>query len=163
MPFGLKNAGAKYCRIVQSLVDSLEVDGVLAYLDDLLLHTVDIDTHIDLMGHVLEAHRTVGIKLKAAKTRWLQRKVSYLGYDVSEEGIHLTSKFIEQVRDWPTPTSGTELASMLGFFGYYRESLPEYSALTADMNNLKSRRKWTGGEWTPEMQRDFETLKKSFC
>ena len=162
MPFGLRNAGAKYCRIVQSLVDSLEVDGVLAYLDDLLLHTVDVDTHIDLMGHVLEAHRTVGIKLKAAKTRWLQRRVSYLGYDVSEEGIHLTSKFIEQVRDWPAPTSGAELASMLGFFGYYRESLPEYSALTADMNSLKSRRKWTGGEWTPEMQRDFETLKKLF-
>ena len=66
MPFGLKNAGAKYCRIVQSLVDSLEMDGVLAYLDDLLLHTVDIDTHIDLMGHVLEAHQIVGIKLKAA-------------------------------------------------------------------------------------------------
>ena len=97
MPFGLRNAGAKYCRIVQSLVDSLEMEGVLAYLDDLLLHTADIETHIDLMGQFLEAHRTVGIKLKAAKTRWLQRKVSYLGYDVSEEGIHLTSKFIEQV------------------------------------------------------------------
>ena len=51
---------------------------------------------------------------------------------------------------------------MLGFFGYYRESLQQYSALTADMNNLKSRRKWTGEEWTPEMQRDFETLKKHF-
>ena len=52
MPFGLRNAGAKYCRIVQSLVDSLEVEGVLAYLYDILLHTADIETHIDLMGHV---------------------------------------------------------------------------------------------------------------
>jgi transposase InsO family protein len=162
MPFGLRNAGAKYCRIVQSLVDSLDVDGVLAYLDDLLLHTPDIETHITLMGQVLEAHRTVGIKLKAAKTRWLQKKVSYLGYDVSEEGIHLTTKFIDQVREWPTPTSGTELASMLGFFGYYRESLPQYSELTAAMNELKAKRKWTGGEWTPEMQHDFETLKRLF-
>ena len=51
---------------------------------------------------------------------------------------------------------------MLVFFGYYRESLPQYSELTAEMNNLKSRRKWTGGEWTPEMQRDFETLKQLF-
>ena len=51
---------------------------------------------------------------------------------------------------------------MLGFFGYYRESLPQYSELTADMNNLKSRRKWTGEEWTPQMQSDFETLKKLF-
>ena len=92
----------------------------------------------------------------------LQKKVSYLGYDVSEEGIYLTSKFIDQVRDWPTPTSGAELASMLGFFGYYRESLPQYSELTAEMNDLKSRRKWTGGEWTPKMQRDFETLKRLF-
>ena len=86
----------------------------------------------------------MGIKLKAAKTRWLQKKVSYLGYNVSEEGIHLTSKFIDQVRDWPAPTSGAELASMLGFFGYYRESLSMYSELTAEMNDLKSRRKWTG-------------------
>ena len=52
MLFGLRNAGAKYCRIVQSLVDSLEMDGVLAYLDNLLLHAADIETHIDLMGHV---------------------------------------------------------------------------------------------------------------
>ena len=69
MPFGLRNAGAKYCRIVQSLVDSLDVEGVLAYLDDLLLHTPDLETHIDLIAQVLEAHRRVGIKLKAAKTR----------------------------------------------------------------------------------------------
>ena len=51
---------------------------------------------------------------------------------------------------------------MLEFFGYYRESLLQYYELTADMNNLKSRRKWTGDEWTPEMQRDFDTLKKLF-
>ena len=146
MPFGLRNAGAKYCRIVQSLVDSLDVEGVLAYLDDLLLHTPDIESHINLIYQVLEAHRRVGIKLKATKTRWLQQKVSYLGYDVSEEGIHLTSKFIDQVRDWPAPTSGAELASMLVFFGYYRESLQTYSELTAEMNELKSKRKWIGGE-----------------
>ena len=45
-----------------------------------------------------------------------------------------------------------------GVFGYYRESLPQYSELTAAMNELKAKRKWTGGEWTPEMQHDFETL-----
>ena len=69
--------------------------------DNLLLHTADVETHIDLMGHVLEAHRTVAIKLKAAKTRWLQRKVSYLGYDVSEEGIHLTGLPRPLAQNWP--------------------------------------------------------------
>ena len=40
MPFGLKNAGAAYCRLVQRMIDMLSVEGVLAYLDDLLIHSV---------------------------------------------------------------------------------------------------------------------------
>ena len=34
MPFGLKNEGAAYRRLVQRLVDMLGQEGVLAYLDD---------------------------------------------------------------------------------------------------------------------------------
>ena len=38
MPFGLKNAGAAYCHLVQCLADMLGEEGVLAYLDDVLIH-----------------------------------------------------------------------------------------------------------------------------
>ena len=41
MPFGLKNAGASYCRFVQRLVDILGVPGIVAYLDDVLIHSAD--------------------------------------------------------------------------------------------------------------------------
>ena len=36
MPFGLKQAGACYCRTMQDLVDFVDDKGVLAYLDDVL-------------------------------------------------------------------------------------------------------------------------------
>ena len=40
MLFGLKNAGAMYCCLVKQLLDCLKLDGkVLAYLDDILVHT----------------------------------------------------------------------------------------------------------------------------
>ena len=38
MPFGLKNAGASYCRFVQRMVDILGVPGIVANLDHVLVH-----------------------------------------------------------------------------------------------------------------------------
>ena len=45
MPFGLKNAGATYCRFVQRLVDILGSRGIVAYLGDVLVHTEDLESH----------------------------------------------------------------------------------------------------------------------
>ena len=63
--------------------------------------------------------------------------MEYLGYGVTEKGIHLTEKAVGLIRSWPTPTSGAELASVLGFLGYYRESVVEE---TAEMNSLKTKK-----------------------
>ena len=68
MPFGLKNAGAAYCRLVQKIIDMLGVEGVLAYLDDLLIHTDDLETHLKLSHLVFQAHQESGKMLIAEKT-----------------------------------------------------------------------------------------------
>ena len=56
--------------------------------------------------------------------------MEYLGYGVTKEGIHLTEKAVGLIRYWPVPTSGAELASVLGFLDYYRESIAEFGKLT---------------------------------
>ena len=56
MPFGLKNAGAAYCRLVKAVVDEINDPGLSAYLDDVILHTGDPDAHLDLLERTLEAH-----------------------------------------------------------------------------------------------------------
>ena len=40
----MTNAGASYCRLVSKLIEMLGVEGLLAYLDDLLLHTQEMIT-----------------------------------------------------------------------------------------------------------------------
>ena len=49
MPFGLSNAGAAYCRLVLGVVDEINDPGLSAYLDDVILHTGDPNTHVDLL------------------------------------------------------------------------------------------------------------------
>ena len=79
MPFGLKNAGAAYCRLVQAVVDKINDPGLSAYLDDVILHTGDPDAHVNLLERTLEAHYQSGIKLKAKKTILFEAVVDYLG------------------------------------------------------------------------------------
>ena len=163
MPFGLRNAGAHYCRLVQHMIDTLGIPGVSAYLDDLLLHTEGLEEHLSVVRQVLEAHREMGIKLKPSKTRFFQKTAEYLGFEVSQEGLRMTDKNVKVIRDWPAPTSGTELASVIGFFSFYREFSASFARLSAPLNELKKvRGAWPPGTWTPELQNTFDAPKEEF-
>ena len=88
MPFGLRNAGAAYCRLVQAFMDEINDPGLSAYLDDVILHTGDPDAHVDLLDQTLAAHYQSGTKLKAKKH--FEAAVDYLGFKVDQDGIKMT-------------------------------------------------------------------------
>ena len=113
MPFGLKNAGAVYCRLVAKIMQDLGLHSVVHYLDDILIHTGGVDEHIASLKAVLEAHRTAGIKLKPSKTLLFQEQVDFLGFQVSSRGIQPTEKYVESIKNFQAPRTGKELASLL--------------------------------------------------
>ena len=64
----------------------------------------------------------------------------------------------------PSHRAGSKkLSRSLGFFGYYREFLPHFSRLTADMNSMKAKSKWNKGEWASIMAGQFQEIKDLFC
>ena len=137
----------------------LGVEGLLAYLDDLLLHTQDVTSHMKLLKLVLEAHRAAGIKLNPEKTCLFQTTVEYLGYQISTEGIKLIPSYVDKVVNWPRPQTGKELAAFLGFTNYYREFLTDFAKKTASLNALKSKKFI---EWTDELTQDFDEIKENY-
>ena len=64
---GLCNVGAVYCQLVNQILDSLGLELVAHYLDDILIHTVDVDEHLDSMEKILHAHMEAGIRLKPSR------------------------------------------------------------------------------------------------
>ena len=119
MPFGLRNAGPVYCRLVSKVMADLGLASVVHYLDDILIHTVGMDEHMEAIAKVLQAHRSAGILLKPSKTLFFQERVDFLGFQVSGEGIRPTEKHIKSIENMKKPTTGKEVASLLGFLQYY--------------------------------------------
>ena len=104
MPFGAKNAGACYSRLVELAIMKLRSPNILAYLDDIICATQDLWQHVKELENVFKLHREAGIK-----THIIRPEVENLGYMVSEEGVKMKPSYVEKIVNWPAPKSIKEL------------------------------------------------------
>ena len=160
MPFGAKNSGPVYSRFVDKVISKLHSSWIVVYIDDIIVHSLTLEQHLEELARVLEAHREAGIKLRASKTHLIHDSINYLGYKVSPEGVAMIDSYVDKIMEWPVPSTRKELNTFLGFTGYYRSFIADYSMLTNEMNSAKTAEKF---EWTPTMDRKFTELKKKFA
>ena len=162
MPFGLACAPAVYQRLVQRALTMLPQSWLytLSYLDDLIIFSKNEEEHIKHLDTVISLQSKIGLKLNLAKCHLFEKEVVYLGYLISKAGIGMIPEYVEKILNWPLPTTSKELASFLGFTGYYQRSIKDYGKLTYNLNNLRNQ---VGKITLPEeAKKDFEELKKCF-
>ena len=61
MTFGPKNSGAVYARFVEMLLQKIRSPNIVAYIDDILIFTDDLQQHLAELKSVFEVHRMAGI------------------------------------------------------------------------------------------------------
>ena len=91
----------------------------LIYLDDVIVMGRTFEEELERLKEVFERLARAGLKLKPKKCFLFQKRVSYLGHVVTEEGIAADPEKVEQVRTWPIPENSTEVKSFLGLASYY--------------------------------------------
>ena len=67
MPFGLKNAGATYYRLVNRIFKDQIGKSMEVYVDDMLVNSLRSSDHLFHLEQVFVIMRTYGIKLNPAK------------------------------------------------------------------------------------------------
>ena len=89
----------------------------------------------------------------------LSKKLHYLGYVVSSEGVATDPNNIQIIVDWPPPANVEDLRSFLGMAGYYRKFVKHFGWLSRPLTNLLKK-----GEqyiWKASHQESFEALKNA--
>ena len=77
---------------------------------------------------------------------------------VIEEGkISMDAGKLPGIRDWPVPTTVTQVRGFLGFGNFYRRFIRGFSDIVKPLNDLtKKNQKFL---WTPECEKAFAELK----
>ena len=61
----------------------------MVYLDDVIIHSVELKSHLERVESFMERLWIAKLKLKVSKYRLLQWEVHFLGHVVSEAGIRM--------------------------------------------------------------------------
>ncbi|XP_003747028.2 uncharacterized protein LOC100905937 [Galendromus occidentalis] len=115
--FGLKTAPAIFQRTIDQALAGLE--GVLVYLDDILVMAPEQELHDRRLRQVCEKLQEWGFHLRFEKCRFNSRTVKYLGLIISEKGIQADPSKVEAICNLREPGNVTELRSLLGLLNYY--------------------------------------------
>ena len=87
MPFGLKNTGATYQRLVNHMFRPQIGRNVEVYVDDMLVKSVDEGSHLDDLQETFETLRRYKMKLNPSKCAFGVSSGKFLGFMVSQRGI----------------------------------------------------------------------------
>ena len=154
-PFGLAQAPAYFQRLVNEVLRGLPF--AFGYLDDILVFSPDMETHLKHVRQLFDRLREADLKLKESKCNFLKAHVQYLGHLVSGKGIEPVPEKLESIKNMPSPTTPKEIKQFLGLIGYYRKFIPKFSDVARPLTNLT--KKDVPFEWTPECQMTFQLLK----
>ena len=139
MPFGLCNAPATYCRLVARVLEGIPSSVAIPYLDDTCVHSATFPEHLHNLRRVLEAHRKAGLTLQPSKCQLFRDEIEFLGHVVNRHGISVPGRYTEIIRNWPEPTTVSDLRTFLGKLGYYRRFIRNYSARTSVLTQYTSK------------------------
>ena len=93
MPFGLKNSGATFQRLMDSIF--WDLDFVFVYLDDILIGSENEEEHSRHLRQVLA--------INTAKSEFFSSELEFMGHVVSASGIRPSPKHTAAIREYPPP------------------------------------------------------------
>ena len=101
MTFGLCNAQATFQAIMDDLFNNMLDEGVIIYLDDILIYAQNIAKQQRLVTEVLKRLDKAGLSINTKKSQWHYPKVKFLGFIISKNSITMSADKVQVVKDWP--------------------------------------------------------------
>ena len=163
MLYGLCNAPAMFQRLMQNCLGELNLTYALIYLDDVIVFSRTEEDHLHHLRVVLGQFLEHGLKLKPSKCHFLQDEITFLGHEVSAEGMKPGTANLKAITEMALPMMYTRVRCFTGMTGFFRHFIKGYAKIAKPLNDLlegeASRLKSEELELTPEALEAFKELK----
>ncbi|KAK8913989.1 hypothetical protein KSP39_PZI024103 [Platanthera zijinensis] len=160
MPFGLKNAGATYQRLMNKIFKELIGRSMEVYVDDMLVKSIRRESHLEDLEKCFKILRQYGMKLNPSKCAFGVTSGKFLGFMVTQRGIEANPEKIKALEEMSPPRSLKDVQRLNGRI----TALSRFLARTGDkylpfFKILRGARN-SGFQWTDECQSAFKSLKQ---
>ena len=153
--FGISSAAEIFQNVIRETLEG--IPGTLNISDDILVFGKTQSVHDHSLEAVFRRLKERGLTLNKRKCECSKNKVEFFGYTFSGDGITPDPKKIEDIINLQTPTSASEVRSLLGMTNYCSRFIPDYATKTEPLRKLTHKdQPW---EWTPRHDSAANELK----
>ncbi|CAB4005904.1 Transposon Ty3-I Gag-Pol poly, partial [Paramuricea clavata] len=148
-------------EIFQNVIrETLEgIPGALNISDDILVLGKTQSAHDQSLEAVFQRLKERGLTLNKHKCEYGKDKLEFHGYVFSGDGTAPDPKKIDDIVNLQTPTSASEVRSLLGMTNYCSRFIPDYAAKTEPLRKLtRQDQPW---EWTSQHDSAVDQLKEA--
>ena len=155
-PQGFLSSGDGYNRRFDAVLSDYERKE--RCVDDTIHYDTDLEQHwwrtIDLLTRVGRS----GIVLNPDKFQFAEKGVEFAGFRVSDATIEPLPKYLDAIRDFPTPVSTTDIRSWFGLVNQVANYAQLRDTMAPFKPFLSPRCKF---EWSPDLEGAFQTSKRA--
>ena len=159
-PFGAKSSGQTFCRALQQVLRPIK-DFASSFVDDMAVHSSDFQLHLSDLDNFLSVIRKANLTLKLKKCRFALPEVRFCGQIVGSGLRRPDPGKVAAIDAIKAPETKKQVRQVMGFFGYFRESIPNFSYLAKPLTDLTKKSKSNKVQWTDTEQLAFDNLKRA--
>ena len=114
MPFGLKNTGATYQRLVNKMFHKQIRASMEVYIDDMLVKPIKAKLHITHLAEAFQVLKSYNMKLNPTKCAFGVSTGKFLGFIVNSRGIEAIPDKIKVILDMLSPSNIKDIQRLTG-------------------------------------------------
>jgi len=97
MPFGLVNAPATFQAMMNTILPEFLDQGVVVYLDDILIYSKTIEEHQSVVKHILARLERHDLAVFLKISLFHVDRVEFLAYIVGKSGVTISEKKLDSI------------------------------------------------------------------
>ena len=109
MPFGLKNAGSTYQRMMTRMFESQLGKNIEIHIDDMVVKSKVVSEYLEDLGTIFEILRKYKLRLNASKCSFDVGSDKFLSYMVTHRGIEVKPDQIKAINNLQSPRNPKEV------------------------------------------------------
>ncbi|XP_021974783.1 uncharacterized protein LOC110869886 [Helianthus annuus] len=160
MPFGLKDAGATYQRLMNETFSDAIGKYIEVYMDDSVIMSKEESMMLVNIQKTFNTLCSVSIKLNPAKCSFGMEEGKFLGFIVTRDGFKVNPEKVQAIERMPSPSNLKDMQKLAGRLAALNRFLANHAAKSFPfIKTLHNCMKKSQFQWTPEAESAFHEMK----
>jgi hypothetical protein len=160
MSFGLKNVGATYQRVMNSIFHNMIGKYMKFYIDDVVIKSQDFDEHLRNLEQAFIRMRKHQLKMNPLKCAFGVTVGNFLVILVHNRGIEVDRYKAKAILQAKPPSNKRELQRLLGQINFLRRFIANVVGRTKVFSPLLRLKDHEAFVWNEEHQKAFDAIKQ---